>query len=58
MISKSSYPIILSFNFQPLLNLFAVSDRLSTGIAVADIDFAAIDAVRAKMPISQVSRNE
>lgn len=64
LISKNSYPIIVSFNSKqeqlrsPLLNLFAISDRLSTGIAVADIDFAAIDAVRAKMPISQVSRNE
>lgn len=28
-------------------------DRLSTGIAVADIDFSLIDSVRAKMPISQ-----
>lgn len=36
---------------------FAVSDRLSTGITVADIDFSAIDAVRTKMPISQVRRN-
>ncbi|GAA0161799.1 hypothetical protein Leryth_008653 [Lithospermum erythrorhizon] len=27
-------------------------DRLSTGIAVADIDFSLIDSVRAKMPIS------
>ncbi|XP_051133162.1 deaminated glutathione amidase, chloroplastic/cytosolic [Andrographis paniculata] len=28
-------------------------DRLSTGIAVADIDFALIDSVRSKMPIDQ-----
>lgn len=28
-------------------------DRLSTGIAVADIDFALIDSVRSKMPIGQ-----
>ncbi|KAL3523741.1 hypothetical protein ACH5RR_016575 [Cinchona calisaya] len=28
-------------------------DRLSTGVAVADIDFSFIDSVRAKMPISQ-----
>ncbi|XP_047965531.1 deaminated glutathione amidase, chloroplastic/cytosolic-like [Salvia hispanica] len=28
-------------------------DRLSTGIAVADIDFAAIDSIRKKMPIDQ-----
>jgi predicted amidohydrolase len=28
-------------------------DRLSTGIAVADIDFSLIDSVRAKMPISK-----
>lgn len=32
-----------------------VSDRLSTGIAVADIDLSFIDSVRAKMPISQVT---
>ncbi|KAL7115135.1 hypothetical protein ACP275_04G165600 [Erythranthe tilingii] len=30
-----------------------LSDRISTGIAVADIDFALIDSVRSKMPISQ-----
>jgi hypothetical protein len=34
---------------------FSVSDRLSTGIAVADIDFSLIDSVRAKMPIAKVS---
>ncbi|KAL2526135.1 Nitrilase-like protein 2 [Abeliophyllum distichum] len=28
-------------------------DRLSTGIAVADIDFSLIDSVRSKMPIAQ-----
>ncbi|XP_042033051.1 deaminated glutathione amidase, chloroplastic/cytosolic-like [Salvia splendens] len=28
-------------------------DRLSTGIAVADIDFAVIDSIRKKMPIDQ-----
>ena len=33
---------------------FGVSDRLSTGIAVADIDFSLIDSARTKMPISQV----
>ncbi|XP_027153656.1 nitrilase-like protein 2 isoform X4 [Coffea eugenioides] len=32
-------------------------DRLSTGIAVADIDFSFIDSVRAKMPICQVRRD-
>ncbi|OVA18214.1 Carbon-nitrogen hydrolase [Macleaya cordata] len=30
-----------------------VPDRLSTGIAVADIDFSLIDSVRTKMPISE-----
>ncbi|EYU24426.1 hypothetical protein ABFS82_04G161900 [Erythranthe guttata] len=30
-----------------------LSDRISTGIAVADIDFELIDSVRSKMPISQ-----
>lgn len=34
---------------------FCVSDRLSTGIAVADIDLSLIDSVRAKMPIAKVS---
>ncbi|KAH9703352.1 Deaminated glutathione amidase /cytosolic [Citrus sinensis] len=29
-------------------------DRLSTGIAVADIDFSLIDSVRAKMPIAKI----
>lgn len=33
---------------------FSVSDRLSMGITVADIDFSLIDSVRAKMPISKV----
>ncbi|KAI3464004.1 hypothetical protein Pfo_020667 [Paulownia fortunei] len=28
-------------------------DRLSTGVAVADIDFSLVDSVRSKMPISQ-----
>ncbi|KAI8563728.1 hypothetical protein RHMOL_Rhmol03G0131400 [Rhododendron molle] len=32
---------------------FSVSDRLSMGITVADIDFSLIDSVRAKMPISK-----
>ncbi|GMP68755.1 hypothetical protein CsSME_00028266 [Camellia sinensis var. sinensis] len=30
-----------------------LSDRLSTGITVADIDFSLIDSVRAKMPIAK-----
>ncbi|KAG8380718.1 hypothetical protein BUALT_Bualt06G0045100 [Buddleja alternifolia] len=30
-----------------------LSDRLATGIAVADIEFSVIDSVRSKMPISQ-----
>lgn len=30
-----------------------LSDRLSTGIAVADIEFSLIDSVRSKMPMSQ-----
>ncbi|KAK6790319.1 hypothetical protein RDI58_014119 [Solanum bulbocastanum] len=30
-----------------------LSDRLSTGITVADIDFSLIDSVRAKMPVSK-----
>jgi hypothetical protein len=34
---------------------FSVSDRLSTGIAVADIDFSLLDSVRAKIPIAKVS---
>ncbi|KAB1218013.1 Nitrilase-like protein 2 [Morella rubra] len=34
---------------------FPVSDRVSTGIAVADIDFSLIESVRAKMPIAKVT---
>lgn len=34
--------------------IFAVTDRLSTGIALADIDFSFIDSVRTKMPIDKV----
>ena len=34
---------------------FSVSDRLSTGIAVADIDLSLIDSVREKMPIAKVN---
>lgn len=34
---------------------FHVTDRLSTGIAVADIDLSRIDSVRARMPISEVT---
>lgn len=32
-----------------------VSDRLATGIAVADIDFDLIESVRSRLPIAQVS---
>ncbi|KAA3481693.1 nitrilase-like protein 2 [Gossypium australe] len=34
--------------------IFPVSDRLSTGITVADIDLSLIDSVRKKMPIAEV----
>ena len=34
--------------------IFAVTDRLSTGIAVADIDFSFIESIRTKMPIEKV----
>ena len=34
---------------------FSVSDRLSTGVAVADIDLSLVDSVREKMPIAKVS---
>lgn len=30
-----------------------LSDRVSTGVAVADVDFSAIDSIRKKMPIHQ-----
>lgn len=42
---------------KPLLNncIFVFSDRSSTGITVADIDFSLIDSIRAKMPISAVN---
>ena len=33
---------------------FSVSDRLSTGIAIADIDLSSVDSVREKMPIAKV----
>lgn len=33
---------------------FSVSDRLSTGIVVADIDLSLVDSVREKMPIAKV----
>lgn len=32
----------------------SVTDCVSTGIVVADIDFALIDSVRTKMPIDKV----
>ncbi|KAJ0045695.1 hypothetical protein Pint_06160 [Pistacia integerrima] len=32
-----------------------LADRLSTGIAVADIDFSLIDSVRSKMPIAKLA---
>ena len=32
-----------------------ISDRLATGIAVADIDFDLIESVRSRLPIAQVS---
>jgi len=37
------------------LILFYFADRISTGIAVADIDFSLIDSVRAKIPIAKVT---
>ena len=37
-----------------LLILLSVSDRLSTGIVVADIDLSLVDSVREKMPIAKV----
>ena len=33
-------------------------DRQTTGIAIADIDLSTIDAVRTRMPISEVSQPE
>lgn len=33
---------------------FSVLDRMSTGIAIADIDLSLIDSVREKMPIAKV----
>lgn len=38
-----------------ILLFFSVSDRLSTGIAVADIDLSLVDSVREKMPIDKVT---
>lgn len=31
-----------------------ISDRVSTGIAIADIDLSLVDSVRARMPIAKV----
>jgi hypothetical protein len=42
------------FHSSLLLILLSVSDRLSTGIVVADIDLSLVDSVREKMPIAKV----
>jgi hypothetical protein len=34
---------------------FCVSDRLATGIVVADIDLSLVDSVREKMPVAKVN---
>ncbi|RWW10158.1 hypothetical protein GW17_00026309 [Ensete ventricosum] len=36
--------------------LFHLTDRLATGVAVADIDLSRIDSVRTRMPIAQHRR--
>lgn len=40
------------------LTFSIVSDKLSTGIAVADIDFSFIESVRMKMPVDKVHSSE
>lgn len=38
------------------IHFVSASDRWSTGITVADIDFSLIDSVRTKMPVSKVRK--
>lgn len=35
--------------------LITITDRLASGITVADIDFSQLDSIRTRMPISKVS---
>lgn len=55
-IDQAAFSIMIpSFFFSSLLwILLSVSDRLSTGIVVADIDLSLVDSVREKMPIAKV----
>jgi hypothetical protein len=45
----------LAWSFDCKINVFFSTDRLSTGFAVADIDLSKVEAVRTKMPISEVT---
>lgn len=54
-ICSIEYSLILFTHISYIPSLF-LSDRLATGIAVADIDFDLIESVRLKLPIAQVSR--